>query len=295
MDRVRRADCGPAGATGPDEAPSDVRRSPQRAAPRRPPVVAGWPASRLHAGAIRLEGQQAVRPHLARAGRRRQCRAADQWPRERDEPALVARRDQDRLSDQARRQRRDAALCHSEHRRRGAGADSPPDRRVAPDVVARRAGHLLPRPRRSAAAGGDPREGQRRRLCVRRELQVNPSLEGDRRHGGRSPGHERRLLGPRVPTLAGWTQGRVPAGAEPALWLLGPGRGVGDGRRRHPRAAVDEERGRRKRRCALAGQLAGALPDASQRAFRDVLQPQDLRRPGWRRPAAPRLAGRHDV
>ena len=154
-------------------------------------------------------------------------------------------------------------------------------------VVARRRRDLFHGARAEDRGREGAREGQGRRLRVRRELQADAPLEGrasrpDARRSVTSGDYSvtsydlsddgRKIALHRAPTPL---LGSSPDGE---VWV--------DQRRRQRRRAGDEERRPRERRAAVARRLAGAVPVGFERALRELLQRPGVRRAGGRRHAA---------
>ena len=103
------------------------------------------------------------------------------------------------------------------------------------------------------------RKGERRCVRVRRELRAAASLEGECRHEGRDPSHDRRDVGSGLSDVAGRREDRVPARPQPALRRCGAWRNLADGGGRLGRDAADDERHWRERGGAVARQFAGPV------------------------------------
>ncbi len=162
--------------------------------------------------------------------------------------------------------RADPAPAHGG--RRGAPADRPRDGRERPAVVARRQDRVLPRRRAQERRAAGAREGQGRRLRLRRELPAPPPVEDRRGGADRGADHDRRFLGHRLRAVGRRHPGGASPRAQPEFRRRRPERGVGDGRGRRQRRGPDAQRRAGKRRGPVARRLAGAVSRPGQRTLR---------------------------
>ena len=235
--------------------------------------------------------------HLWRVARRRHRHgAAHLGQGRRIAAALVARRQVDCVCRQARRRRDRADPPAADRRRRGPGADHPRHRRQQPGVVARRPAPLLPGRGRQVGRADGAREGQGRRLRLRREHPACATC------GGSTWRRAPRRGSPPATSRCSPTSCRPTAAASPTIARRAPV--LGDADRGEVwvmdadggnAADADQEHGGRKRRQPVARRRAGPVPVGLERAVRDLLQRQPVRDAVRRRHGArpdPRLRQR---